>query len=210
LLESPTLAPNDKRAVAAHLEQTQRLTSITESLLLLSRADAGRLNLDLVDANVCEIVEACTEDAQILAEPRNITLETRLPESLHAFVDVGRLTQILLNLLTNAVKYNRDSGEVSIAAAAEDGSVVITVANTGPGIARSAVPQLFERFFRSDSNGHAAGHGLGLSLARELARAHGGDVTLVQSDEKWTVFKVRIGPVTSESHWQADRTLAAL
>ncbi|MEA3211044.1 MAG: two-component system, OmpR family, sensor kinase [Chthoniobacter sp.] len=199
LLDSPTLSANDRRAVAGLLEQTRRLSSITESLLLLSRADAGRLKLDLAEADVCEIVTACSEDTAIICEERGITIDMKLPSVLHAAVDTGRLSQILLNLLDNAVKYNRDGGEVKIDVAAIDGGIAISVANTGPGISPSAIPHLFERFFRVNPTPDTPGHGLGLSLARELARAHGGDVTLERSDDEWTVFRVFIGGL-SEPH----------
>ncbi len=188
LSESPTLASVDQEAVAALLEQTRRLSSITESLLLLSRADAGRLRLDVAPADVREIVAACVEDAQIIAAPRGITIEADLPPALRASVDRGRLSQIVVNLLDNAVKYNRDGGWVQVAAEQADGALAIRVANTGDGIAPEHAPRLFDRFFRADAASGQEGSGLGLSLARELARAHGGDLTLTRSDAEWTQF----------------------
>jgi signal transduction histidine kinase len=190
LLESPKLAEDDRRAVAALLEQTRRLSSITESLLLLSRADVGRLQLDLTLTDVSEIVAACVEDARIMAEGRGISIETDLPEHLDAVVDAGRVEQILLNLLDNAVKYNHDGGRVKVGAEGDgNGGLSIFVGNSGPGISREHAPQLFERFFRSDAVMGIPGHGLGLSLARELARAHGGDLILTRADSEWTEFK---------------------
>jgi two-component system heavy metal sensor histidine kinase CusS len=190
LLESATLSEDDRRAVAALLEQTRRLSSITESLLLLSRADVGRLQLDLALTDVIEMVMACAEDARIMAEGRGISIETELPEHLDAVVDAGRVEQILMNLLDNAVKYNRDGGRVKIGGEGDGkGGLTIFVGNTGPGISREHAPQLFERFFRSDAVVGIPGHGLGLSLARELARAHGGDLILTRSDSEWTEFK---------------------
>ena len=194
LLESPSLGENDRQAVAGLLEQTRRLSAITESLLLLSRADTGRLQLDLAVQDVCEITRACAEDAEILAEERGISIEKRLPENITAGVDSGRLSQILWNLLDNAIKYNEPNGKVEIRAGTDlvQKLVWIEIGNSGPGVSPDLVPQLFERFVRSDPRGVTDGHGLGLSLSRELARAHGGDVTLVSSYEGWTVFRVTL------------------
>ena len=194
LLESPTLEEDDRRTVASLLEQTRRLSAITESLLLLSRADTGRLQLDLALVDVCEIVRACAEDAEILAEERGISITRNLPGSIMAGVDAGRLNQILWNLLDNAIKYNESNGRVEIRAGTDlvQKLVWIEIGNSGPGVPAVLVPQLFERFFRSDPRGVTEGHGLGLSLSRELARAHGGDVTLVSSREGWTAFRVTL------------------
>lgn len=191
LLESPTLTGADQRGVAALLEQTRRLSSITDGLLLLSRADAGHLKLDLAEADICELITGCAEDASIMAEERNIEIETNLPDKLIGSVDAGRLTQILLNLLDNAVKYNRPGGRITIGAEqGEDGCISIRVANThtGDGIPPEKHLEIFGRFRRFNRNASTEGHGLGLSIARELALAHGGELLLERSDRAWTVF----------------------
>ena len=215
LLESPALIEADRRAVAALLEQTHRLSSITESLLLLSRADVGRLKLDLALTDVSEIVTACVEDAQIIAEARDIQIESDMPDHLDAVVDAGRLEQILLNLLDNAVKYNHEGGRIKISGQlAPNGSLSILVGNTGPGIPKAHASQLFERFFRSDAVAGVPGSGLGLSLARELARAHGGELILARSDNEWTEFNLFIKPPNTmkaqQSHLTSQTLLTAL
>ncbi|HZC36452.1 MAG TPA: HAMP domain-containing sensor histidine kinase, partial [Chthoniobacterales bacterium] len=175
--------------------------AIAESLLLLSRADAGRLLLDLTLVDVCEIVRACAEDAEILAEERHISIEKNLPGSIWGKVDAGRLNQILWNLLDNAIKYNEQGGKVEIRAGTDPVQrlVWIEIGNSGPGIPAVLAPQLFERFFRSDPRGVVEGHGLGLSLSRELARAHGGDVVLLSSCDGWTAFRVTLKLVVSRA-----------
>ena len=163
-------------AIAALVEQTQRLSSITASLLLLARADAGRLRLDTAEHDLTTLTEACVEDARILAEGRSVRVECELPATATARVDTLTFSQIISNLLDNAVKYNRPGGEVRVSLK-DLGSVWrMHVANTGPGIASEYKDRLFERFFRAEHSTEETGQGLGLSLALELAHAHGGDL----------------------------------
>jgi two-component system, OmpR family, heavy metal sensor histidine kinase CusS len=207
LLESTTLSEADRVAVEGLLEQTFRLSSITDSLLLLSRADCGRLQLDLQPADVMELIAACVEDARIQAAPRGIDIKARLLPSLRGSVDIGRLSQVLLNLLGNAIKFNVDRGQVTVTAGREenDDLLWIVIGNTGPGISPEEAPHIFERFFRSDTQRDVPGHGLGLSLARELARAHGGDLQLARSEDGWTQFRLTIAVQEEDSARKARR-----
>lgn len=192
LLRSSELSPEDERVVALLLEQTRTLSSITQSLLLLSRADAGQLQLDLRMIDICEIVTACIEDARIMAEGRHLSFETDLPERAFALADRGRFTQILLNLLDNAVKYNRTGGRVRVRVSCENTSLILAVGNTGAGIPPEHVARIFERFQRADATAGIPGYGLGLSLVRELSRAHGGDVRLEKAEADWTEFEIQL------------------
>ena len=190
VLDSPSLGDDDRAAIGGILEQTRRLTSITSSLLLLARADAGRLTLDLAGHDIAALTEACAEDARIVAGQRRVRVECALPDAAHARVDPLRFAQIVSNLLDNAVKYNRDDGEVRVTLAGDGAAWRLSIANTGPGIAPEHRARLFERFFRAEHTAEETGHGLGLSLSRELARAHGGDIALVRSEGGWTEFSV--------------------
>lgn len=191
-LGSKDLTDQDRAAVNSLLEQTQRLTSIITSLLLLSRADAGRLVLDLTPQDLTSLTEACVDDARIIAEKRHVQVECSLPEVAPALVDPLRFSQIASNLLDNAVKYNHGAGEVRVSLAGGDGVWRLSVVNTGPGIKPEHQDRLFERFFRAEHTAEENGQGLGLSLARELARAHGGDLRLVRSQDGWTEFELTL------------------
>ena len=99
---------------------------------------------------------------------------------------------IAQNLVENAVKYNTPGGRIRVEGRAVNGAVEMTIGNTGEGIPKDRTGQLFERFYRVRGGERVPGHGLGLSIARELARAHGGDVELVHSEESWTEMRVRL------------------
>lgn len=192
LLSSPTLNEVDQPAVAELIEQTNRISSITSGLLLLARADAGRLILNLQPIDFGEIIELCCVDAQIVAEPANISIAVERPPSVPVRGDRTRLMQIVSNLLDNAIKYNNTGGCVRVSLKEAPGVWELEIANTGPGVAPEHLAHIFERFFRSQHFEHVSGHGLGLSLSRELARAHGGELELVKSDSQWTIFRFKL------------------
>jgi signal transduction histidine kinase len=95
---------------------------------------------------------------------------------------------IVQNLLENARKYNRARGRIEVVARRQDDEVLLTIGNSGPTVARDAQEHIFDRFHHTSN---ASGHGLGLNVARELARLHGGELRLVQSQDDWTVFEAR-------------------
>ena len=175
------------------LDQTRRLSSLTEGLLLLARADAGGIQAQPDETDVIPILERCIEDAEVLGSNAGIRIEKDLPKRFNALADPGRTEQILLNLLENAVKYNRPGGVIRVALAERGNKVVITVSNTGVPIPPERMPWIFDRFARGDRDESRAGHGLGLSIARELATAQLGDVRLVRSDAEATEFEILLG-----------------
>lgn len=192
LLASPTLCEEDRVSVADALETAKRINAITRSLLLLAHADAGHLQLDLQPVDFVHLLADCVEDARIMSSARDIILEEQLPASAHVLGEPVRLRQIVGNLLDNAVKYNMPGGKIRIALVPGAGLWMLDVSNTGPGISADQKPRIFERFYRGQHHARIGGHGLGLSLAHELARAHGGSLELLRSDEEWTTFRLTL------------------
>lgn len=192
VLHDPNLSPDQSAALADLLQQTRRLSSLTEGLLLLARADAGRLQVKLAPTDLVPVIQGCAEDAEIIAAAESITIEIDLPDTVLAYADPMRTEQILLNLLENAVKYNRPGGIIRLRAETDGLGTSITVCNTGMPIPSSVAPRIFDRFARGETNERRAGHGLGLALARELAHAQGGELTLLRTDSCWTEFELRL------------------
>jgi signal transduction histidine kinase len=174
------------------LHRIQHLNSVVDNLLLLSRADAGRLELAKARFNLREVLEGVLDDAHTLAEPLHLNVESNIPKDLLLKADPTFVEMIAQNLVENAVKYNTAGGRIRVEARAVNGEVEMTIGNTGRSIPEERASMLFDRFYRVGGGERVPGHGLGLSIARELARAHGGDVELVRSDKSWTEMRVRL------------------
>lgn len=191
LLANQNLTPEECHQISALIHQTYRLSSLIEDLLLLSRLDAGRLKLDFTAVNLSELIEAAIDDLSAIPDELEVTVETNFPAALHVAGEKRYTTIILQNLLENARKYNQRGGRIRIAAAVEGEFVRLTIGNTGRTISAATQEHIFERFHRGTIGENVPGYGLGLNLARELARLHQGDLQLVRSEENWTEFEVR-------------------
>ena len=174
------------------LHRIHQLNSIADTLLLLARADAGRLDLHNDEFDLSQLLEGVLDDARALSEPLDLTVDADVPEHLLLKADRVYVGMIAQNLLENAVKYNRPGGRIRLSASRSNGTVEFSVGNTGEGIPPERVPNLFERFHRARTDERNEGTGLGLSVARELARAHGGEVSLHQADASWTELRVTL------------------
>ncbi len=182
----------EQRDCAAQLEELQRLKSTLHKLLLLSQADAGHLPLSLARIDLAGMVRAAENDIALLAPGRKTRIET--PGELFIQADESLLSQVIGNLVSNAVKFGDAGGVIEMALTEQTGLAVLTVSNTGIPIPKADHGKVFERFYRADASRsrEIEGAGLGLSLAREMARAHGGDLTLVRSDAQRTTFALSL------------------
>jgi two-component system phosphate regulon sensor histidine kinase PhoR len=144
--------------------------------------------------------EAC-EDAELLAAPKGLRIKAQVASGILVDGDSVMLRQVVLNLIDNAVKYNRPEGEVHLALCRTAGEAVFTIGNHGPGIPVDRRGALFERFFRlsSDRNSATGGSGLGLSLCREIVTAHGGRIELAPGSSDWTEFQVHLPVIAAKA-----------
>jgi len=202
-LQAAAPGSGEQQVLANLLEETQRLKSITRSLLLLAQADAGRLPLTLEHVNLSKALGELMEDLEALAAESRIRLEVKAEPDRWVEADWPLLRQAVLNLLHNGLRYNEPDGWLRVTLAARAGQVELEVCNAGPGIPVADQPRLFDRFFRADAtrSRHVDGLGLGLSLAREIVRAHRGTLTLKESRPGRTCFALSLpASVTSSAH----------
>lgn len=194
-------ASSEKQQTRANnlLDQVRHLTSVSENLLLLARADSGRLELKREEFDFHEILDGAREDLETLAKGENISIETDIERPVPIVADRFSISLIVQNLIDNAIKYNRRGGAIRLTLRSLNGEIALRVANTGEPIPKERAPHVFERFYRVGSQRGVGGHGLGLSIARELALAHGGELELTHSNTNWTEFSLRLPAAPNES-----------
>src|SRR6266571_5323163 len=162
----------------------QMMTRLVEALLTLARADEGIAPLHREPVDLCGIVEEARETGELLAEEAGVRMEVTTPaEPVVVSVDATRIRQLILNLLTNAVKYTPAGGSVRLRLGPANGRLTLSVADSGIGIAPGDLPHIFDRFWRADSartrTGERPGAGLGLAICKWIAEAHGGQIDVV-------------------------------
>lgn len=192
ILNDPQTPAKQQGRAAALLHQIHELTSIAENLLLLARADAGRLDLHYAAFDLHDVLDGVCDDARAIADEHNLTLETKFAQRLPLVADRGSIALIVQNLIENAVKYNAPGGRVCIDAHTANGEIELTVKNSGEPIPAERAPHIFERFYRARPDNRTPGPGLGLSIASELTKAHDGCLELIRSDTQWTEFRLRL------------------
>ena len=183
---------DEQRRYVEFGKELQRLKSITQKLLLLSRIDAGEFKLNLRPLNLSQLLEGIVEDTEVLAPA--LTVEGEISDNLWVMADADLMKQVIQNLAANAVKFNHKGGFVRFKLHADDKAVEFTIANSGKGIAPEDRDKVFTRFYRGDKarTRGVSGAGLGLSLAREIIRAHQGELVLEPSTDGNTVFSLTL------------------
>lgn len=174
------------------LDEVGRLSSIVRKLLLLSLADAGQINLHRVEVDLSGLLMEMLEDIELLAP--HLEIQTEIVDGLRVQGDQDLLIQLLQNLISNAIKYNLPNGWIRIDAHRQGTAVLITISNCSQDIPLSDQNRIFDRFHRGDParTRKVEGIGLGLSLAREIARAHSGDLTLDPTLSGQTAFTLTL------------------
>lgn len=180
------------------LDEVERLSRLTDDLLTLARLDAGeRQGSERTPVRVGPIIDRAVARLEADARRKNVTIVEPAPPALAVSAFDGSLDRVIGNLLENAVKFTPPGGQVRIDAGGDEAGVVITVADTGPGIPPEELPRVFERFYRGDSSrpSEAGGVGLGLAICRGIVEAQGGSITIGSTPGGGTTVTVRLPQV---------------
>ena len=180
-----------REALADCLEESDRILSMLNTLMDISEAETGVVNLAREPVHVDELLQEAVELYEEVADAKQISVTL----DAAAVVVLGsrdRLRQAFANLLDNAIKYTAAQGTVTVRAFVDDGNAVVTVADTGVGIATEHLPRIWDRLYRADPSRSERGLGLGLSLVRAYVQAHGGRVSATSEPGHGSTFTVRL------------------
>lgn len=168
-----------REVIGSMLEEVERLTGLVEGLLLLTRADSGRIHAEREVVDLAALATSAVEHLRVLAEEKGQELTVGAPAAVRALCDPALVRQALVNLVDNAIRYSPRGGRIRVAALVlPSGEPAVEVRDSGPGIAPAHLERIFERFYRVDAerSRHAGGLGLGLAMARSVIAAIGGRI----------------------------------
>jgi signal transduction histidine kinase len=193
-LHGDRLAPQDAELVTEIIHETDHLNRLVGDLLTLARADTDAVNLHTKPVDFRALVGDVHEDLQRIAESRGIESQISLNGPVTITGDEGRLRQLLLILLDNALKYTDPGGKVTVSLARADRRARLTVADTGIGIPAADRPHIFERFYRVDRarEHESGGTGLGLAIAKWIVQAHNGEIKVESELGRGTTFQIEL------------------
>jgi heavy metal sensor kinase len=178
---------------ASTVEECDRLLDTINTMLMITKADSGVDKLNDEDIDLARLARDVCELLEPVAEDRGLSLMCDTPDTCLLVGDLRMIQRILSNLLDNALKYTPSGGAVKVSLSEKDGKeVVLTVQDTGIGIPAGDLPHVFDRFYRCDHSRSQPGTGLGLSLARALARAHHGDITVASTLGQGSTFTLTL------------------
>lgn len=183
------------------ISETDRMTHIVQDLLVLSRLDSGRMDMNMASFSFREAVESVCRAVELEAARHQHKLVRRYSLTLPMIVgDRSRLEQVMMNVIGNSIKYTPDGGSISVDAGVSGKNVWMEVADNGIGIPRKDWERIFDRFYRVDKarSRESGGTGLGLSIAREIVSRHGGTIKLVEHDGPGTVVRIVL-PIEQEA-----------
>lgn len=209
LLSGPTLEGKDKQGLQAIFRAAKTQAQLIDDLIDVSRIERGQMRLDIQPINLAETVRAAAVNMNPAAEAKSITLRVVAdPSGAIILGDSERLQQAVWNLLSNAIKFTPKNGRVEVRLERINSHIEITVADTGQGIDRSSLANVFERFWQGENGSRTdRGLGLGLSIVRHIVELHGGSVTVHSAGAgKGSTFVIRLPlPVSKTDLTSADR-----
>ncbi|MCL6572481.1 MAG: HAMP domain-containing protein [Bacillus sp. (in: Bacteria)] len=176
-------------------DEVYRLNRLVSDLQQLSLAEAGKLLLNKQPVELKPLIDRVCGYLQLLADEKKITLKyEEIPTECVLEMDADRITQVIVNLIGNALRHTPEQGVVEVVAQEQDLSTIIQVRDTGQGIPEDVLPFIFDRFYKRDSSRsrHEGGTGLGLSIAKGFVEAHGGSITVESERNMGTVFTIKL------------------
>ena len=177
---------------ASTVEECDNLIEMINTMLDITETEAGVGEFNIEKVNLSKLILDACELFRPAADEKGVNIITILPDKLHCQGDSNKLQRLVTNLLENSIKYTEPEGSVTISASLDNGQINIIFEDTGIGISEKDLPKIFERFYRCDVSRSKAGIGLGLSLAKAIANAFGGDIRVKSAMNKGSSFLVTL------------------
>jgi len=209
-LQNPLDAFAYRDVIGSMLEEVDRLTRLVESLLILTRAGSGKIQLAPEALDLGELAGHVIDQLRVLADEKQQELTLGAPIRVHAKGDAALVRHALMNLIHNAIKYTPNGGTITVAVSATGGRPTIEVRDTGPGIPAAHRDRIFDRFYRVDASRSRedGGVGLGLAIARWAVEANGGQIQLASQGTDGSLFRVSLPAPDNSSAASGDRRAA--
>ena len=195
LLLQPEFSPQQREQTTKNIyNETVRLSKMVSTFLDLARLESGRVQFHFQKFNVGELLQECLEALMPEADEEQVQIKVEVHPDLPLLeADRDRIKQVVINLLNNAIKYNHPNGSVTMKAEGDEERIILSVEDTGVGIPDTAIPRLFEKFYRvRESESKVSGTGLGLSICRQIVQGHRGTIKVKSQPGVGTVFIVRL------------------
>ncbi|HZP18149.1 MAG TPA: heavy metal sensor histidine kinase [Terriglobales bacterium] len=191
-----------RRVLRSNLEEINRITAIVNDLLTVAQGEAGTLRVRHDTVQLSDLAGSIVETVQVLAEDKEVNLEASIEPGVRVTGDSLRLSQLLLNLLDNAIKHSAPGQTVRMILEKNGGGPTLRVEDMGCGIAEEDLPHIFDRFFRTDRSRsrHVPGSGLGLSISKWIVDAHGGSIEVASKLGSGSTFTVHLPPYTESKN----------
>ena len=190
-------AINDQTATSDFLDRIEtevdRLAQLVAELTELSRIETGKGELKLEQVNINLLIEEVIAQLKPQAERQNLSFNKKLTSDLPIIqVDKERIRHVIVNLIHNAIKFNRNGGSIITATEMLDDSVLVEISDTGIGITGKDLPRIFERFYKTDKSRAGQGSGMGLAIAKHIVEAHGGEIKVRSEEGKGSTFSFNL------------------
>ena len=181
-----------REALSVCIEESEQILTMLNTLMDISEAESGVMRLEKRPVDLCAMIDDIAELYGYFAEDKKITLSCSCDSAIQVTIDLNRIRQVIANILDNAVKYTSVGGSIEILASRKNGRAIITIADTGMGIAADDLPHIWERLYRGDQSRSEPGLGLGLGLVKAIVEAHDGIVDVESEPGRGSQFTVTL------------------
>jgi len=205
-LKRPRNSEEYCRILVSNLEEAKKIGKLLEDLLALARLDSSSVNLRKVPTDISKMMKNILDDMEILASQKGIILDYIGQEGISLPLDRDKIIRGFINIIDNAIKYTPEQGKICIEVIKQKNNAFITIADNGIGIPENDLPHIFDRFYQVDKSRSSAGFGLGLSIAKSIIEAHGGDILVESVPNQGTSFLITLPmgePVSTDKMPQA-------